>query len=269
MPVAGGATAGVGDLVVTRQNDRRLATGTRWVRNGDRWTVTALGPDGTLIVKRANGGGQVMLPASYVAEHVELGYATTAHRAEGRTVDTAHVLVSPTTTREVLYVLATRGRDANHLYVDTHYDPDPQTGHDGATPAQIAREVLAGVLANEGADVSAHEAIRRSQHEAESIATLAAEYQTIAAVAQTERWEALLGRSALGDAQLQAIATSDARGPLFSSLRDAEARGLDIDTTLPDLVRARSLVGAEDVAAVLHHRVGPLGRSSRATAPSS
>ena len=41
LTVAGGGTAGVGDQVVTRQNDRRLATGRRWVRNGDRWVVTA------------------------------------------------------------------------------------------------------------------------------------------------------------------------------------------------------------------------------------
>ena len=30
--------------VVTRQNDRRLTTGRRWVRNGDTWTVTGIDP---------------------------------------------------------------------------------------------------------------------------------------------------------------------------------------------------------------------------------
>jgi hypothetical protein len=54
---------------------------------------------------------------------------------------------------------------------------------------------------------------------------------------------------------MHAISASDAKGPLFTALRDAEARGLDIDATLPSLVGARSLVGADDVAAVLHHRV--------------
>ena len=97
---------------VTRQNDRRLASGRRWVRNGDRWTVTATHHDGSMTVKRANGGGYVDLPADYVAEHVELAYASTAHRAQGRTVDTAHAVVSPTTTREVLYVSGTRGARA-------------------------------------------------------------------------------------------------------------------------------------------------------------
>ena len=30
VPVAGGATAGVGDQIVTRHNERRLSTGRRW-----------------------------------------------------------------------------------------------------------------------------------------------------------------------------------------------------------------------------------------------
>ena len=70
---------------------------------------------------------------------------------------------SPTTTREVLYVMATRGREANRLYVDTHYDPDPQTSHGEHGRATTARDVLFGVLRNEGADVAAHDMIRRQQ----------------------------------------------------------------------------------------------------------
>ena len=112
LDVAGGGTAGVGDQVVTRQNDRRLGTGRGWVRNGDQWTVTATHDDGSMTLQRVNGTGRVVLPADYVAEHVELAYASTAHRAQGRSVDTAHAMVSPTTTREVLYVSATRGRGA-------------------------------------------------------------------------------------------------------------------------------------------------------------
>ena len=133
-----------------------------------------------------------LLPADYVREHVELAYASTAHRAQGRTVDTAHAIVSPTTTREVLYVSGTRGREGNWLYVDTHYDPDPQTSHDQVTEAATAREVLAGVLRNEGADVAAHDMIRRDQNEAEGFERLSAEYLTLATAAQAERWDALL-----------------------------------------------------------------------------
>jgi hypothetical protein len=255
LDVAGGGTAGVGDIVLTRQNDRRLMAGRRWVRNGDRWRVTEVGADASLTVRPLNSGVSVDLPAWYVREQVELGYASTAHRAQGRTTDTAHALISPTTTREVLYVAATRGRKGNHLYVDTCYDPDPQTGHDRAIPRQTLHEVLAGVLRNEGADIAAHEAIRRAQLEAENIATLAAEYQTIAARAQDERWASLLATTGLTQSQLSAVMESSAYGPLVAALREAESRGLEVDITFPALVRGRTLINAADVAATLHSRV--------------
>jgi hypothetical protein len=253
--VAGGATAGVGDRVVTRQNERRLSTGRRWVRNGDHWTVTATHKDGSMTVTRLHGGAKLVLPAGYVAGHVELAYASTAHRAQGRTVDTAHAMVAPTTTPEVLYVSATRGRESNRLYVDTHYDPDPQTGHDAMTEPATAREVLAGVLRHQGADLAAHEMIRRAHDDAEGMERLSAEYQTLATMAQAERWDALLARSGLTDNELEAIRTSEARTPLMAAFRDAEARTLDVEAALPRLVAGRSLVDAEDIAAVLHHRV--------------
>jgi len=55
--VAGGGTTGVGDRVVTRQNDRRLTTGKRWVRNGDGWTVTATHKDGRVQAVNATTAG--------------------------------------------------------------------------------------------------------------------------------------------------------------------------------------------------------------------
>ena len=146
VPLASGSTAGVGDLVVTRRNHRGLTTGASWVKNGDQWTVTAIQPDGSLDAVRADGRGRATLPAAYVARHVDLGYATTAHRAQGRTVDTAHAYVTATTLREPLYVMATRGRESNRLYVDTTYDPDVATSHtdpDHRSPADVLRAALA------------------------------------------------------------------------------------------------------------------------------
>ena len=41
--LADGNQASVGDAILTRRNDRRLGvSGTDWVKNGDRWTVTAV-----------------------------------------------------------------------------------------------------------------------------------------------------------------------------------------------------------------------------------
>jgi len=253
--VSEGATAGIGDQVVTRQNNRRLSTGKHWVRNGDQWRVSGSHADGSLTLRRRNGTGKVHVPADYVREHVELAYASTAHRAQGRTVDTAHAMVGPTTTREVLYVSATRGKQANRLYVDTHYDPDPQTSHDEALEPMTAKEVLVAVLRNEGAEAAAHEMIRREQHEAEGMERLSAEYLTLATEAQAERWDALLARAGLSDDDLATVAVSAARGPLFAGLREAEARGLDVEAALPQLVARKSLADAADVASVLHSRI--------------
>src|SRR5690606_35288918 len=88
--LADGTHASAGDVVVTRRNDRRLGVGrTDWVKNGDRWTVTAVkGP--TLSVRHLSSGLRANLPAGYAAEHVELGYAATVHAAQGLTADTVH-----------------------------------------------------------------------------------------------------------------------------------------------------------------------------------
>ncbi|MHB8335736.1 MAG: MobF family relaxase [Acidimicrobiales bacterium] len=251
--VAGAMTAGVNDLVVTRENNRRLKTDTGWVKNGDVWTVSAIHDDGSLTVTRIDGHGSVVLPARYVTEHVELAYATTVHRAQGRTVDSAHAFVSPTTTREVLYVALTRGSESNHLYVDTHYDPDPDTGHDGLTEVPSALEVLAGVLRHEGAEVSATDMIRQSQ--TQSIAALVAEYDTIVSMAEGPRWDEVLSQSGLSETELSQVKASPAYAALLAQLRDAESRGFDVDTELPLLVMGRSFDDAEDVASVLHHRI--------------
>jgi conjugative relaxase-like TrwC/TraI family protein len=251
--VAGAMTAGANDHVVTRENNRRLSTDAGWVKNGDVWTVSATHADGSMTVTRLNGHGTVLLPASYVAENVELAYASTAHRAQGRTVDTAHAFASPTTTREVLYVALTRGSESNHLYVDTHYDPDPSTGHDGLNEIPSVLEVLADVLRHEGADVSATDMIRRSQ--TQSIAALVAEYETIVAMADGGRWDNVLSQSGLSTTEFAQAKASPAYAALLAQLRDAESRGFDMDAELLMLVTGRSFGDADDVASVLHHRI--------------
>ncbi len=269
LPIADGQTAGVGDEIVTRQNNRLLALGKSWVKNGDRFVVVSTSPDGTMVVRRSPGGAEVSLPADYVVDHVELGYATTAYRSQGQTTDTSHVMVSPGTTREVLYVSATRGREANTIYVDTAFDPDPATGHEAMTAPQSPRDVLAGVLANEGADLSAHETLERAQRHAEDFAVLAAEYETLAAVAQQQRWDDLLDRSGLGSHRLEQLRQSAAYGPLLAAFRDAESRGLDVERAFPDLVAARVLDDAEDPVAVMHARVGIWARAAGSTRQAS
>lgn len=254
--LSAGARASAGDIVITRRNDRRLRSlNGCWVRNGDRWTVTDVRRDGSLVVRRLGRrhAGTVVLPPEYVAEHVELGYAVTAHRAQGITVDTAHVVVSVSTTRENLYVSMTRGRDCNTAYVALD---QPDEAHAAPEPVGVtARTVLYGVLQHSGGELSAHQTIEAEHETWSSIAQIAAEYETLAAAAQHDRWAALLRRSNLTPDQADAVTASPTFGPFTAALRRAEALGHDVDQLLPRLVARRSLADAEDVAAVLHERL--------------
>ncbi|EYR65282.1 conjugal transfer protein [Actinotalea ferrariae CF5-4] len=152
-----GLTAGVGDRIVTRHNNRRLVTESGFVRNGDLWDVTAIHPDGSLRVRPADASttATVRLPAAYVAEHVELGYATSTARSQGMTVDETHTIAVPGMAREDLYVAMSRGRHHNHTYVVLDQpDPDCLPGH--GAPA-TAREVLDQILATTHTERSATE----------------------------------------------------------------------------------------------------------------
>ncbi len=253
----GGTQAGVGDTIITRRNDRRLRNGKDWVRNGERWTITGVRNDGSITIRRAwrRFGGSVVLPASYVAEHVDLGYAVTAHRAQGITTDTSHVVVEPTTTRENLYVAMTRGRQSNQAYVVLNRPNDHAAPHPSDSPDATARSVLFGVLKHVGAELSAHKTITAEQETWGSIAQLAAEYETIAAAAQHDRWAGLIRTSGLTDDQAEAVIDSEAFGALAAELRRAEANHHDIDRLLPRLVWARGFEDADDVASVIHHRL--------------
>ena len=64
---------------------------------------------------------------------VELAYASTAHRAQGSTVDTAHALVTEEMTRESLYVASTRGRLNNSWYAATDELLDADLRHESPT----------------------------------------------------------------------------------------------------------------------------------------
>jgi conjugative relaxase-like TrwC/TraI family protein len=141
--VAGCETAALGDIVVTRRNERTLRTDHgEPVRNRDRWTVGRVHRDGSLTVSHFQSHGHATLPAEYVRSHVRLGYAATAHGHQADTVDVSLAVITEATSHRSLYVGVTRGRDQNRLLVATE-EPDH------------ARDVLERVLTNDRADVPA------------------------------------------------------------------------------------------------------------------
>ena len=128
--LADGNQASVGDVIITRRNDRRLRlTATDWVKNGDRWTITGIGSNGDLKVRHNRSRLTVRLPADYVRDSTGLGYASTIHAAQGVSADTMHGLLSGQESRQQLYTMLTRGRAANHLYLQVVGDGDPHSRH--------------------------------------------------------------------------------------------------------------------------------------------
>ncbi len=100
--------------------------------------------DGRLTVTDAERGERE-LPADYVREHVELGYATTGYGAQGDTATDAHLVLTEHTTAAAAYVGMTRGREANtaHLVAATSTTPassgSPRSAATGPTSARRRR----------------------------------------------------------------------------------------------------------------------------------
>ncbi|XKH54439.1 relaxase domain-containing protein [Citricoccus nitrophenolicus] len=193
----GEATAGAGDLVLARRNDRSLRDETgAFIANGTRLTLTGINPDGSAVARNENTGGAVTLDPDYLASSTELGYATTAHRSQGVTVDSAHAVAKAGLSRELFYVAMTRGREANHAYVDFGVDheahsPDEWGLLTETPPAERPVTVLEGVLKRESAEHTAHEVSDQQRAWANDLGRMVHELDYLhwaARAARTHEW---------------------------------------------------------------------------------
>ncbi len=120
---ADGNPVHLGDLIQTRRNTRELATSDgRRVLNRDVWRITGEASNGGLVAVHTRAGHAVTITPEYAGADVVLAYATTIAGAQGRTADRGHVLVTPRTSAQALYVGMTRGRESNiaHVVCDGH-----------------------------------------------------------------------------------------------------------------------------------------------------
>jgi hypothetical protein len=152
-----GNHASVGDVIITRANDRRLRlSATDWVKNGDRWMITHVGKHGDLTVRHTRSRLTVRLPSDYVRDSTGLGYASTIHGAQGVSADSMHGLVAGQESRQQLYTMLSRGRHANHLYLQVVGDGDPHTLiRPGTISPRTPVETLQQILARDEAPLSA------------------------------------------------------------------------------------------------------------------
>jgi len=261
-----GATASAGDLITTRRNDRRLAlTANDWVRNGDRWHIQDVRSDGSLRVRHLGTRRVIILPADYVAAHVDLGYARTIHAAQGLTADAAHTVATGAESRQLLYVAMTRGRTHNHLYVQTVGDGDP---HTQITPDVLrpptAVDVLGRMVGYDGSQQSATTTARTLADPTQVLVHAAGAYDDALGVAA----EAVLGRDVLQaiDTAADQVYPGLTEAPAYATLRAHLAvltlNGADPERVLSAAAGGRELGSATDPAAVLDWRLDSTGRHS-------
>ena len=259
--LADGNRASIGDTIRTRRNDRRLTTSpTDWVKNGDRWTIAGI-DGGALTARHATSGLRVTLPATYVSEYVELGYASTVHTAQGLTADTMHGIITGGESRQTLYTMMTRGRHANHVHLATAADGDTHQmlrpeAHEPAT----ATEVLEAILARDGAAVSATTTAR----EAASVSAQLRDATTRYADAVLAAADDVLGpvrvaeMAQQAEALLPGLTDSPAWASLSAQLLLMESNASDARDLLATAITYRPLDDADDAALVLGWRLHTL-----------
>lgn len=105
----GGKRYAVGDRVVTvaSSGDGRYIT-------SERGTVTEIGHE-QLTVRFDDGRHESLTGEELAADRLDHAYAVTVHRAQGATVDRAHVFADGGG-RELAYVAMSRARDTSHVY---------------------------------------------------------------------------------------------------------------------------------------------------------
>jgi hypothetical protein len=281
VPLAAGAWASAGDLIVARENDHRLVTDPgHTLANGDRFVVDAVTGEG-LLVRRVLEGEQlaerpVLYPVAKLAT-TDLGYAVTGHTGQGGTVTCGEAVFRGGEPREWAYVALTRGRERNTARViaqaraadpgaGTQADPElaradllsrERLGLPGE-PAKAdldAREpvaVLADCLDRETGEDSATEYQRKSMVRADHLGLLHARWADQVRTADRDRYQGIV-REALPEewrGKLSPQATW-----LYRTMKAAELAGLDAAEVTQTAVRSRSLNGTRDVASVVDARM--------------
>jgi len=183
--------AGVGDLIIARKNSwaHRDCAGCRTC-NGDLFQIIEITnhkkPNQKVTAIRVGTDGEhgetVTFDADYLAKNCELGYATTAHRAQGITVDSSHLYIpyGASMTRELLYVAMTRGKDSNHAYVGIGDEVELAESHISPKAPPTADKILTSILAASGAELTAQETQQAELAKVSHLGRLVSEHNDLA-----------------------------------------------------------------------------------------
>lgn len=187
-----------------------------------------------------------------------LGYATTIHGAQGLTADTMHGLTTGDESREQLYTMLTRGRQANHVYLQVVGDGDPHgLAHTDAVYLLTGVERLERILARDDAPVSATTELREQDDPTRLLAPAVARYTDALGVAAEQVVGADVARRLDDEADQVVLWLTEC--PAWETLRadllSLAADGHDPVTLLRQAASMDELDTARDPAAVLDYRL--------------
>jgi conjugative relaxase-like TrwC/TraI family protein len=287
-----GQVASCGDLIICRQNSKAVAGEPgRLLTNGDVMQVLDVAPDRVMVRRLVHcdpetGARRYSEPFAYPADRLastDWAYCETVHSSQGRTVAVSTALVTGSETRQWLNTAMTRGARDNRAIVATEpakvanarpgtrpapelhraaqleqervgWPPlPPQTPEVKDTPRRQAVAVLADVMAHEEADTAATEVLRRNLSGADHMALLHAQWEGQTRPLTVARYERLV-RAALGPQHADTELSHKAIW-LWRTLRAAETAGRDAGQLVRQAVAEWPLEDAEDIAAVLDHRI--------------
>lgn len=244
-----GNVAGARDIIQARNNAFALRDSAgAAVLNRYNYRVFRRGEDGSLtaarIVERKDGvetyGGFISLPPEYVADEITLAYASTVGAVQGDTVEGSYSLVDSSTAREAGYTMNTRGSGMNKMFVICE-------------PNQDVAEVLAQIVTNSAAKLSATEQLREEHAWIESLPANAPKWADLVGEYSQQASERAL-RTALTPDEWNQLAAADA-STVFRQLRAAELAGHDVPTLVAQAIGAGPVDDADNMAKLIHWRI--------------
>jgi flagellar biosynthesis GTPase FlhF len=254
-PLADGNHAHPGDLIRARLN-AKIDAGGQNLTNRDTLKISAIRGDGADVRRRQADGTWAepfWVPRAYLQSSAELGYAGNVHVAQGRTVDTTHLLVTDTLSRQSLYVGMSRGREANTAHVVTGSTAGAgQRPYEQATP----EAVLKNAMDRDAAEQSATEAIRQSQEQASGTGHLAHLWTNAVRPSLSAEIDRQV-TARLSEAETFRYQREHARKALHAALRAVHLAGHDINAVIGQITQG-PMDGARSISAVLHGRLQKL-----------
>ena len=291
-----GNAAGTGDLVRARLNTK-IDAGGQTLSNRDTIKIKGVRGSGkrrSAVAVRQLGPGRwsasFEVPVAYLEQNGELDYAGNVYVAQGRTVDTGHLVMTAAMARDQFYVGMSRAREQNRLYVVTG-PPEPGAmsrrereafARERVTEAAalLERGEVEGALGIDLAPPETAPARPRAPWEAvvaqvlhkddplgTAIEQMAAAQDSVTnaghLIQLTEAFwqrdvvpqidEAI--RQRIGEREYQRYLTDPERPAFLQLLRTHEIGGRSIEDSL-DAITGRGFQGARSIAGVLHGRLG-------------